>query len=72
MYFIDKFRVQVYNVTRGDKMLGENIKNLRKENKMSQEQLAEKLDVSRQSVSLWENGQTTPSMDNIIAIDNHI
>ena len=51
-------------------MLGENIRNLRKENKMSQEQLAEKLDVSRQSVSLWENGQTTPSMDNIIAIAN--
>ena len=49
-------------------MLGENIRNLRKENKMSQEQLAEKLDVSRQSISLWENGQTTPSMDNIIAI----
>ena len=70
MYFIDKLRVQVYNVKRGDKMLGENIRNLRKEDKMSQEQLAEKLDVSRQSVSLWENGQTTPSMDNIIAIAN--
>lgn len=49
-------------------MLGKNIRNLRKENKMSQEQLAEKLNVSRQSISLWENGQTTPSMDNIIAI----
>ncbi len=49
-------------------MLGENIRNLRKENKMSQEQLAEKLNVSRQSISLWENGQTTPSMDNIMAI----
>ena len=51
-------------------MLGENIRNLRKKNKMSQEQLAEKLDVSRQSISLWENGQTTPSMDNIMAIAN--
>lgn len=60
--------MQVYSVTRGDTMLGENIRNLRKENKMSQEQLAEKLDVSRQSISLWENGQTTPSMDNIMAI----
>ena len=50
----------MYDVTRGDTMLGENIRNLRKENKMSQEQLAEKLDVSRQSISLWENGQTTP------------
>lgn len=67
-HFIDNLRAQVYNVTRGDTMLGENIRNLRKENKMSQEQLAEKLDVSRQSISLWENGQTTPSMENIVAI----
>ena len=46
-HFIDKLRVQVYNVTRGDTMLGENIRNLRKENKLSQEELAEKLGVAR-------------------------
>lgn len=62
--------MQVYNVTRGDKMLGEKIRSLRKENNISQEELAEKLGVSRQSISLWENGQTMPSMDNIIAISN--
>ena len=49
-------------------MLGEKIRNLRKENNISQEELAEKLNVSRQSVSLWENGQTQPSIENIIAI----
>lgn len=49
-------------------MLGENIKNLRKENKISQEELAEKLGVSRQSISLWENEQTQPTIENIIAI----
>ena len=54
---------QVYNVTRGDTMLGEKIKKLRKENKMSQEELAEKLGVSRQSISLWETGKTQPSLD---------
>ncbi|MBR5473011.1 MAG: helix-turn-helix transcriptional regulator, partial [Clostridia bacterium] len=51
-------------------MLGEKIRNLRKENKISQEALAEKLDVSRQSISLWENDQTMPSMENIVAIAN--
>lgn len=51
-------------------MLGEKIRNLRKENKISQEALAEKLGVSRQSISLWENDQTMPSMENIISIAN--
>ena len=49
-------------------MLGENIRNLRKENKISQEELAERLSVSRQSISLWENGQTQPTIENIVAI----
>ena len=49
-------------------MLGENIKKYRKENNMSQDDLAEKLNVTRQSVSLWENDQTQPSLDSIIAM----
>lgn len=49
-------------------MLGDKIRTLRKENKISQEELAEKLCVSRQSVSLWENGQTMPSIENIVSI----
>lgn len=48
-------------------MLGDNIKKYRKLNNMSQDELAEKLNVTRQSVSLWETGQTQPSLDNIIA-----
>lgn len=35
---------------------------------MSQDELAEKLEVTRQSISLWETGQTQPSLDNIIAL----
>lgn len=35
---------------------GENLKLLRKESKLSQEKLAEKVGVSRQSVSKWECG----------------
>lgn len=49
-------------------MIGEKIRNLRKADNISQEELAEKLGVSRQSISLWENGQTQPSLENIIAI----
>lgn len=49
-------------------MLSDNIRSLRKKNNMSQDELAEKLGVSRQSVSLWENGQTQPTVDNIIAM----
>lgn len=41
-------------------MLSDNIKNYRKKNNMSQDELAEKLGVSRQSISLWETGQTQP------------
>ncbi len=36
---------------------GENLYNLRKSNKMSQEKLAEKVNVTRQSVSKWETGK---------------
>ena len=49
-------------------MLAENIRKYRKEKNMSQDELAEKLGVSRQSISLWENGQTQPTIENIIAL----
>ena len=41
---------------------------LRKRKGMSQEQLAEMLDVSRQSVSKWEQGITDPSTSNLFAL----
>lgn len=49
-------------------MLGDKIRQLRKLNHMSQEELAEKLDVSRQSISLWENNQTQPTIENIVVL----
>ena len=49
-------------------MLADNIKKYRKLNNMSQDDLAEKLGVSRQSISLWETGQTQPTIDNIVAL----
>lgn len=48
--------------------LADNIKKIRKENNLSQEQLAEKLGVSRQSVSKWESGQAYPEMDKVLQI----
>lgn len=49
-------------------MLSDNIRKYRKSNHMSQDELAEKLSVTRQSISLWETGQTQPSLDNILAL----
>lgn len=48
---------------------GEKLQNLRKENGLSQEQLAEKLNVSRQAVSKWESG-ALPDVDNIVKISS--
>lgn len=46
----------------------EKLLTLRKANDLTQEQLAEKLDVSRQSISKWESGQAAPDLDKIVAI----
>ena len=46
----------------------EKLQKLRKENKLSQEQLANLLDVSRQAVSKWESGATYPEMDKLLAL----
>lgn len=48
--------------------IGEKIKELRNVNRMSQEKIAEMLDVSRQAVSKWETGQSMPTTENLIAI----
>lgn len=49
-------------------MLGDKLKSLRKKANLSQEELADQLGVTRQSISLWENDQSSPSIENIIAI----
>lgn len=48
--------------------LGENIQFLRKKNDITQEQLAEKLEVSRQSVSKWESDTTYPEMEKLVQL----
>ena len=49
-------------------ILADKIMNLRKKACMSQEELADKLNVSRQSVSKWESAQSIPDLDKIIAL----
>lgn len=48
--------------------LGKKIKQLRKLSGMTQEQLAEKLNVSRQALSKWENGTSTPDIESVVKI----
>lgn len=45
--------------------IGEKIKELRKNSGISQEQLAEAIQVSRQTISSWENGQKLPTKKNL-------
>ena len=45
-----------------------NLAFLRTEKGLSQEKLAEMLDVSRQTISRWESGETLPSTDNLIRL----
>ena len=48
--------------------IAEKIKKLRKDNNMTQEDLAEKLNVSRQTISKWETNVVIPDADNIVSI----
>lgn len=41
----------------------ERLLTLRKEMDLTQEQLAEKMNVSRQSISKWESGQAVPELE---------
>lgn len=49
-------------------MLSDNLYNLRKLHKLSQEQVAERLGVSRQAVAKWEAGETAPDIHNCVAL----
>ncbi|MCI8442767.1 MAG: helix-turn-helix transcriptional regulator [Provencibacterium sp.] len=48
--------------------LGERIKALRRERELTQEYLAEQLQVSRQAVSKWERGLASPSMEKLLEL----
>lgn len=48
--------------------IGDKIKELRKEQNMTQKNLAEKLNVSRQTISKWESNISIPDANNIVLI----
>ena len=50
---------------------GDNLRQIRKDKKMSQEELAEKVNVTRQSVSKWESEQATPDLEKIILMSEY-
>ena len=49
-------------------MLSENIRNFRKAKGLSQEELAAKLNVVRQTVSKWETGLSVPDAELLVAL----
>ena len=53
-------------------MLSDNIKRIRKSKGLSQEELAIKLNVVRQTVSKWENGLSVPDSDMLIALADEL
>ena len=50
------------------KMVGQRLKELRTEKKLTQKQLAEILNTNNSSICDWECGRTEPSIDYIVAI----
>ena len=50
----------------------ENLKQVRKEHHLSQEELAELLDVSRQAVSKWEQGQEYPEVEKLLLLSSKL
>ncbi len=51
--------------------LSEKLYTLRKNSGLSQEQLAEQIDVSRQAISKWESGQTTPEIGKLLLLSDY-
>ena len=50
---------------------GERLTTLRKSKGLSQEQLAERLNLTRQTISKWELDQSTPDMDYLVALSDY-
>lgn len=51
--------------------LGKKLIELRKNKKLSQEQLAEEINVTRQTISNWENGKFYPDIDALVRISKY-
>lgn len=57
---------------KGENMtLAEKLYMLRKKAGLSQEQLADQLNVSRQAISKWESGKSVPESDKLVSVSNY-
>lgn len=69
---VDIRRILNYNAIKYNKgrksMIGENLLTLRKMKKLSQEQVAEAVGVSRQAYTRWEKGETVPDIKSCVAL----
>ncbi len=61
LYCVQKSLMEVHKMILADKII-----KLRKKNRWSQEELADKMNVSRQAVSKWEGAQTVPDLERIL------
>ena len=50
--------------------VGKNIIKIRKDNNLTQDDLANKYFVTRQTISNWENGKTYPDLETLVKISN--
>lgn len=55
----------MFHVWRGNMEVNEILRSLREKNGLTQDQLAERVNVTRQAVSRWETGETWPSADTL-------
>ena len=51
--------------------MGQIIKRLRKERNLTQEELAEQLNISAQAISKWENGTSMPDISQVVPLANY-
>ena len=58
-------------ISGGTNGIGKNIQHLRKQKKITQEQLAEMMSVSRQTISKWEADEVIPELDKIVDGKSH-
>lgn len=65
-------QLTIYNLSKElmNMILQEKLQMLRKKNGYSQEQLADKLGIARQTIGKWENGQALPELGGLIALSN--
>ena len=50
--------------------IGKNIQYLRKQRKLTQEQLAERMSVARQTISRWEADEIVPELNKLVALSD--